>query len=290
MSLGNIEIVDAHVHLFPSKEVGRQVVEMVKATYGTPYYCTGSPDELDVTMHRAGITRAVAMNQAGAGEKALNWLVSGNFFVCAYSKKHPELIPAIGLDKKMKRNPAQEIDHKLRWDARAVKLHPMVQKFYVNDRAMWPIYEKCEAVNLPIIFHSGKMMVKGLPDYARPDLFQEVLKAFPKLKVVLAHMGGGFWKEALKLAHAFPQNVFFDTAIAVSGAPIPDFLRLTDEMAVKMIREIGAHRVMFGSDFPWIDPTADIERIKSLPLTDEEKQMILGENALKFFKSSKPSH
>ncbi len=80
-------------------------------------------------------------------------------------------------------------------------------------------------------------------------------------------MGGGFWEEALKLAQAFPQNVFFDTAIALSAAPIPDFLRLADEKAINMIREIGAHRVMFGSDFPWIDPKPDIERIKNLPLT-----------------------
>ncbi len=156
MSSDDIEIVDAHVHLFPTREVGRQVVAKVRATYGAPYHCTGSPEELSETMKQAKITYAVVMNQAGAGSEALNWLVSGNFLVCAYSRKHPELIPAIGLDKRMKKDPSQEIDHKLKWGAKAVKLHPVVQEFHVNDEAMWSIYEKCEAANLPIIFHSGK--------------------------------------------------------------------------------------------------------------------------------------
>ena len=117
----------------------------------------------------------------GAKKEAMDWLLSGNFFVCAYSRKSPGLIPAIGLDKGMKRTPAMEIDHKLKWGVRAVKLHPVAQKFYANDRAIWPIYQKCEQERLPIIFHCGKMMVEGLPDYAHPDLFYEILKAFPKL-------------------------------------------------------------------------------------------------------------
>ena len=283
MSARKVEIVDTHVHLFPSREVGRRVLEGVREEFGTPYYCTGSPEELAETMKRSGISYAVVMNQAAAKKEAMDWLLSGNFFVCAYSRKKPGLIPAIGLDKGMKRDPAMEIDHKLKWGARAVKLHPVAQEFYANDRAMWPIYRKCEQERLPIIFHCGKMMTEGLPDYAHPDLFYEILEAFPKLRVILAHMGGGFWQEAIKLAKGFPDNVYFDTAIAISAAPIPDFLRLSDEQAIEMIREIGVRRVMFGSDFPWINPGADIARIKRLDLNEQEKLMILGDNARAFF-------
>ena len=283
MSSEEIHVIDTHVHLFPKREIGRQVLEEVKRSFGTLYYCTGSPEELAETMRESGISYAVVMNQAAANKEALNWLVSGNFFVCAYSRKHPELIPAIGLDKNMKRNPGKEIDHKLKWDVRAVKLHPVAQEFYVNDREMWPIYQKCEEANLPIIFHCGKMMIEGLPAYAHPELFYDVLRAFPKLRVILAHMGGGYWQEAVELAAAFPENTYFDTAIAISAAPIPDFTRLTDEQAVDMVREIGVHRVMFGSDFPWIDPKHDIARIRGLALTDQEKRRILGENARVFF-------
>ena len=283
MSSEEIQIVDTHVHLFPKKDVGERVLEQVKETFGVPYYCTGSPEELAETMKESGISYAVVMNQAAANKEAMNWLLSGNFFVCAYSKKRRELVPAIGLDKGMKRNPVEEIEHKLRWGVRAVKLHPVAQEFYVNDRSMWTIYQKCEEERLPIIFHCGKMMIEGLPNYAHPELFYDVLKSFPQIRVILAHMGGGFWEEAIKLANSFPENVYFDTSIAISAAPIPDFIRLTDEQAVDMIREVGAHRIMFGSDFPWINPKPDIQRIMSLRLAENEKRMILGENARAFF-------
>lgn len=279
-----MQIVDVHVHLFPKKEVGKRVLERVRETYGVPYYCTGSPEELAETMKKSGISYAVVMNQAAANKEAMNWLISGNFFVCAYSRKHPELIPAIGLDKGMKRNPVEEVNHKLKWGARAVKLHPVAQEFYVNDKAMWPIYQKCEKEDIPIIFHCGKMMIEGLPNYAHPELFYDVIRSFPRIRVILAHMGGGFWEETAKLADAFPRNTYFDTSIAISAAPIPDFLRLNDAEAVGMIRRIGVHRIMFGSDFPWINPELDIERIKRLGLTEKEKMMVLGENARAFFK------
>ncbi|MFH0914427.1 MAG: amidohydrolase family protein [Chloroflexota bacterium] len=276
-------IVDTHAHIFPKKEVGKMVLEGVKRVYDTPYYCTGSPEELAETMKKAGITHAVILNHAAANRGALSHLVEGNFFICAYSRKHPHLIPAIGLDQGMKRDPVEEIEHKLKWGAKAVKLHAVAQQFYVNDKEMWPIYRKCEETGLPVIFHCGKMMVEWLPEYAHPQLFYEVFRAFPRLRAVLAHLGGGYWEETVKLAEDF-QTIYFDTAVALSGAPVRDFARLSDEQAVKMIRKIGVERVMFGSDFPWIDPGLDIARIKGLALTEEEKRLILGENARRLFK------
>ncbi len=50
---------------------------------------------------------------------------------------------------------------------------------------------------------------------------------------------------------------------------------------MELIRAIGADRVLFGSDYPWIDPKGDVERIRSLPLSEQEKRWILGENALR---------
>jgi predicted TIM-barrel fold metal-dependent hydrolase len=283
VSSAEITAIDTHVHLFPSKEAGQRVLDGVRMMFGTSYYCTGSPEELAETMKAAGISHAVVLNQAAASKEAMDWLLSGNYFVCAYAQKHPGLIPAIGLDKEMKRSPAAEIEHKLKWGARAVKLHPIAQKFYVNDRVMWPIYQKCAETGLPIIFHCGKMMIKRMVNYAHPCLFHDVLKSFPTLKVVLAHMGGGFWEAAIRIANTFPGNVYLDTAIALSAAPVPDYLRLTDDQAVVMIRKIGPHRIMFGSDFPWVNPKQDIARIMSLALTEAEKKMILGENARSFF-------
>ena len=59
---------------------------------------------------------------------------------------------------------------------------------------------------------------------------------------------------------------------------------LAEEDAVRIFRKIGVERIMFGSDFPGIAPQPQLEQILRLPLTDEEKRMILAENARRILK------
>ncbi|GAI54067.1 unnamed protein product, partial [marine sediment metagenome] len=50
--------------------------------------------------------------------------------------------------------------------------------------------------------------------------FAKILKAFPELRLVLAHMGGGAWRQLLELAQAYP-NAYFDCCEIMewTGAP-----------------------------------------------------------------------
>ena len=49
----------------------------------------------------------------------------------------------------------------------------------------------------------------------------------------------------------------------------------------ELVREAGADRVLFGSDTPLMDPRAQIGKIITADLTDEEKRMVLGGNAIR---------
>ena len=53
--------------------------------------------------------------------------------------------------------------------------------------------------------------------------------------------------------------------------------------AVDMIRTIGVGRILFGSDYPWINPKEDIEHVKSLNISEDDKDLILGGNAVRLF-------
>ena len=49
----------------------------------------------------------------------------------------------------------------------------------------------------------------------------------------------------------------------------------------QLIKDIGPHRVMMGSDFPWYDLDHSIDRVMDLPLLSmEEKTGIVGANAM----------
>ena len=113
-------------------------------------------------------------------------------------------------------------------------------------------------------------------EYTKPINFIDVLKDFPELTLVIAHLGLGYFDESVELAERFP-HLYFDTSAAIHGAE--GELPLSDDEAVDLIRKIGTDRVMFGSDFPWFHPEWDLKRFLGLPFDEEERKAILAKNA-----------
>jgi predicted TIM-barrel fold metal-dependent hydrolase len=189
-----------------------------------------------------------------------------------------QLTPYVGVDP-WALTPRENVEHLRELadrGARGVKLHPVAQRFEPGDPRMRPVYDACEELGLVVLSHSGS--APGGEPFAEPAAFAEVLRAHPRLPVVLAHLGGGSWRQTAALARAFPQ-VGFDLCeiIEWTGAPNAP----TDEELARMIREVGPERVMLGTDFPWYDLDRTVELVMGLPLlSTEEKEAILGANAV----------
>jgi len=107
-----------------------------------------------------------------------------------------------------------------------------------------------------------------------PDILYSFITAFPKLKIVCAHWGGGlpFYAMMPEVARALA-NVFFDTAATV-------FL-YKPEIFEQMIRIIGSDKILFGTDYPLMHQNRVISQIQSSELAEENKARILGANAQK---------
>ncbi len=274
-------IVDAHIHLHPTPEVGKMVVESIKEEYGVDYYSYGTPDEYVAEMRMAGIGKAVMVSFAPD-----NQLKNNNFWTVAITRpgknrpaQYPMLIPFVSVSPTMTgRKPVDELEHKLKWGMKGLKIHPVAQEFGPDDKRMWPVYEWLMSNDLPITAHSG-MNIDCSSTYGEPHRWLNVLEDFPDLKLILAHLGNGFWDQTVEIADKYPQ-VMFDTAIAISYLNSPT--TLSDEDVADLLRTIGVERVMFGSDYPWVDPKKDIEHINNLPIASKSKELILGENARKF--------
>ena len=105
-----------------------------------------------------------------------------------------------------------------------------------------------------------------------------MLKSFPQLRVVVAHLGGGTWNQTLEIAQAF-DNAYFDCCEIIEWTQSTH--GPSDQQLAQLIRDIGTDRVMMGSDFPWYDLDHSIDRVFSLPLLSmEEKERIVGANAV----------
>lgn len=275
-------IIDSHVHLHPTEEVGKMVVEMIKEKHGVDYYSYGTPDDYLKDMKKAEIDKGIMVSFAPDNQiKNMNfWTVAITRHSRTKPAKYPMFIPFISVSPTMKgRTPVEELEHKFKWGMKGLKIHPVAQGFAPDDEKMMPAYEWLEKHDLPVIAHSG-INIDESSCFGEPKRWIPVLEKFRNLKLVLAHLGNGFWDQTVEIADKFP-HVMFDTAIAISYINSPT--TLDDDEAEDLIRTIGSNRILFGSDYPWINPAKDIERIKGLNITERDKVRILGENAAKLF-------
>ena len=306
-------IVDSHMHIYKTRELGLREKESYQIwEYGEKsdvHFCqaTGTVEEAVRDMAGAGISKAVVVNLfAGAlarrdaiaelpqgldqdqRERAIEEIDSSmgdrlkefNLWGCNLTEGNPQLVPYISIDPgaiSVEEGVAHFRDMVENHGAKGIKLHPVLQRFEMSDRKMWPLYETCQDLDTPIIAHSGPAR-SGEP-YAEPRAFAEALRAFPRLTMVLAHLGGGVWQQASEIAQTYP-NAYFDCCeimewTGASNSP-------SDQQLAELIRDIGSNRVMMGSDFPWYDLNHCVERVMELPLlAQEEKEAILGANAIR---------
>ena len=115
--------------------------------------------------------------------------------------------------------------------------------------------EKSEVVDLPIVFEEELSFTESFA--ARTN----------SLKLIIPHLGllGGNPKDFLK-AFRDRKNVYFDTALAGKDS------------ILNFVKEIGAERILFGSDIPFGTMRSELGKILTLDIGDEEKTLILSGN------------
>ncbi len=99
----------------------------------------------------------------------------------------------------------------------------------------------------------------------------EMARAFPVMKFILLGMGGDDWRMATVLA-----DKTLNLVLEASGSFSPDKI----EFAVE---HIGAHRLVYGSGLPYVDPSSVIGLVQDAEISDADKKMILEGSARRLF-------
>jgi predicted TIM-barrel fold metal-dependent hydrolase len=305
-------LVDVHMHLYESKAVGEwwkggyEIFE-----YGSkpdvrfgPY--SGDVEDAVAALDGAGYQHGVAVNLFSMDlfrEEAASALPEGltpaeraeavrriedglpermrdyNRWLVDALASIPRITPYVAVDPSAL-SPSENVEHLRAMadrGAKGIKLHPVVQRFEPGDPRMRPVFEACREMGLVVLSHTGAS--KGGETFAEPGAFASVLRELPGLKVVLAHLGGGRWRQTEALAAAFP-DVAFDICeiIEWTGAPNAP----TREELAHLVAAVGPERVMLGTDFPWYELDRTAQLVLDLPaLAASDKERILGENAVR---------
>lgn len=157
-----------------------------------------------------------------------------------------------------------------------IKIHPYCDQVSPQDPRYDPAWEFASERNVPVLIHTWNSLryTDPLLDCCVPSLFEKIATDYPSAKIILGHSGGEYdgVLEAIEVARACP-NVYLDTASS----------RLYPGIIEMMVAEVGAERVLYGSDVPFLSPTPQVGKIVYADISESEKRMILGLNTARLF-------
>lgn len=166
---------------------------------------------------------------------------------------------------------------------KGLKLNPSKQKFYPGDPIAEPLYALCEKWNKPIIFHAGMSWEPDTPSkYCHPLAFEDIFIRHPKLRCCLAHFAWPWVREMVMLMIKYP-NVYTDISVLYLDSPEESIKKLfTEDMGPKWAERAFSGQVMFASNTPRFRAFKIKRALESVPMKEEVRKAILGENAIRF--------
>lgn len=257
-------IIDFHTHIFPDG-LARRATGALEKSGCVKSEGTATKDAILRAMDECGVDASVVLNVA------TNESQHENILRFAKSIDSKRLI-SFGSVMQGSVHALEYIWKTSDEGLRGLKFHPALQRARPSDKRFFPLYDLARALNLIVTFHAGWDF--SYPDeiLATPEALLEVVKNFPGLRVVAAHMGGIKCSESVLSLLAERKDIYFDTAYCASKW-------ISKEMMERIIRKHGAERILFGSDYPWHRPSREMDLIRSLDISDEDKALILGGNA-----------
>lgn len=258
-------VIDFHAHAFADKiaetamtKISTSVPQIIPSTDGT---LGGLLEQ----MNKNGIAKSVVLpiaTKPSQQEVVNNWAASVmSDRVNSFGSIHPEADDALEMLENIKN-----------LGLYGIKLHPDYQDFFADEKRLFPIYQKCSELKLPIVFHVGFDPVSPNIIHGTPKMFAEVLNEFPDLCVILAHLGGmNMWDDVEK--YLVGKDVYFDVSMC--------FTEISDCQFKRILKNHGSEKLLFATDIPWDIPQRPLQKLHEFALPKNDLDNILYKNAQK---------
>lgn len=232
-------------------------------------------------MDAAGIERSLLI-AVRAGEPA--W--QGSFEIpyqqiAQYCDAYPDRFSGLaGVDPTRGIQQLKELDHAVK-ELGFVGAHfyPHWFRMPPDSALCYPIYSRCEELGIPIMMQVGQNLIYQkdvrLPSVAKPILLDQVAIDFPNLVLIGIHIGVPWTDEMIAMAWKH-ENVYIGID-AYAPKHLPASLK-------HYMNSYGSHKVMFGTDWPVIDPERAVSEIHEHALRPESLEKVMRSNAVKVFR------
>lgn len=272
---GLAPIIDSHVHIFPSP-VFNALWEWFEQ-FAWPIRYKGKTATLLEFLFNRGVAHVVALQYAHKSGMARDL----NQYMLKTCQQFPGRVTGMATVFPGEKDAVRILEEAFAGGLKGVKLHVHVQCFDMNGPEMDPIYKTCVRYNKPLVIHAGRepkseQYLCDPYELCRAEKLEAVLKAYPKLKICVPHLGMDEFEAYQRLVEQY-ETLWLDTSVACA-----DFFPSTQEIPWKSMR---LDRIMYGSDYPNIAYAWDreIKQVLAAELSEENRIKIFKENAMQFF-------
>jgi predicted TIM-barrel fold metal-dependent hydrolase len=207
---------------------------------------------------------------------------------------------------------ADELERTTRLGFKAPMIHGLANGMFLDDKRFWPIFERAQALDVPVYLHPSvplpavadayyKEYVKDFPMVIRAAwgftvetathairlVLGGVLDAYPRLKIVLGHLGETLpflvWRIDQALSRPGAKTLSFREVfcehfyVTTSG-------NFSNPALLCCMMEMGIDRILFAVDWPFVSNLPAVEWMQTAPICDADKIKILSGNAKRLFR------
>jgi len=135
-----------------------------------------------------------------------------------------------------------------------------------SHESLDPICRRAAEMNVPVLQHTYFRTIENLPGESTPADLAQLAGRHPDVQFIAAHTGND-WERGVRAIRA-SKNVFAD----ICGSDP------TAGMVEMLVREVGAERVMYSSDFGARSYASQLAKVHGAEISDRDKRLILGGN------------
>ena len=248
-------IVDVHTHVWECPcHIGETFIHDARVTAGAGY----KDIHVDLGRHwdaMQPVDRAIVL---GFRARHVGVLVP-NEYVAEYVGKHPEKLIGFASVDPQDPDAVEQLDDAIqRLKLRGLKMGPIYQNVAPTDSRFRRIMKRCEELRVPVLIHQGTTFCANVSlEISQPILLQPLALEFPRLRMVIAHMGHPWIDETMVLIRK-NRNFFADIS-ALYYRPWQFYNALISA------KEYGVlDRLLFGSDYPFTTPQSSMDALRKV--------------------------
>jgi 2,3-dihydroxybenzoate decarboxylase len=207
---------------------------------------------------------------------------------------------------------ADELERTARLGFKGAMLHGLANGTFLDHKKFWPIYERAEKLDVPIYLHPGLPQAdvlniyygdyaKDFPSFTRAGwgytvetatiairmVLSGLLDKYPKLKVILGHLGETLpflvWRVDHALARPGQKSMSYRD-IFCSNFYVTTSGNFSSPALLCCVMEMGIDHILYAVDWPFVMNPPGTEWMEGVPLCDEDKAKILSGNAKRILK------